>query len=70
MRSWSNKSAKGWPHVKTASVQPPCRLLDIRTHLLGVNQPIQLGNSFLIQHVLDDQITLEVKQVSLYFSHV
>ena len=58
------------PRQKPAGVQPPPRLLDICSHLLGVNQPIQLGNSLRIQHVLDDQIALEVKQILLYFGHV
>ena len=71
MRSWSSKSTKGWPHVKNPpGVQPPLRLLDICAHLLGINQPIQLGEGFRIQHVLDDQKASEVKQIALYFGHV
>ena len=58
------------PRQKPAGMQPPLRLLDIRAHILSVNQPIQLGNSFRVQHILDDQIALKVKQISLYFGHV
>ena len=46
------------PRQKPSRVQPPLRLLDIRAHLLRINQPIQLGNSFRIQHILNDQIAL------------